>query len=89
MNIPISHELIAICQEIVEKNYTQNDWARIESSDMFQSSQFCGGFDADEKEFCFSFFPDDSREFWFQFDLGIATQIAGGVVINLIGKQAE
>lgn len=40
----------------------------IESSDMFQTKNFCGGFDAIENEFCFSYYNDD-KEFWFQLSL--------------------
>ena len=40
-------------------------WAERESSDMFQSPHFSGGFDATEGEFLFSYFPDEGGEFWF------------------------
>ena len=57
MEIPLEEELVNICREIEAKNFSNSQWAEIESDDMFQTSQFVGGYDADEREFCFSHRP--------------------------------
>lgn len=87
MKIPINTELESICVEIKEKELTEDQWAEVESDDMFQSEKFCGGFDADEKEFCFSYFPNDGKEYWFQFTLLEAKHIALGEKPELVGKE--
>jgi hypothetical protein len=79
MRIPITKELISICNQINDKGYSIEQWKDIESSDMFQTEQFCGGFDADESEFCFSYFAEDRNEYWFQFTLLTAKEITNGI----------
>ncbi|KZN34367.1 hypothetical protein N480_22450 [Pseudoalteromonas luteoviolacea S2607] len=69
MLIEIPIEFKEILLRIEGHNLTEELWAEIESSDMFQSEIFCGGFDADENEFCFSFYERDRNEYWFQFPL--------------------
>ncbi len=78
MEIPINSELIIICKEISAENKSIDQWSEIESGDMFQSGCLIGGFDADDKEFCFSFFGEDKSEYWFQLGLSIANKIASG-----------
>ncbi|NIZ04508.1 hypothetical protein [Pseudoalteromonas sp. HF66] len=89
MDIPIEDELKSICIEIVNQDYSTHQWLEIESSDMFQSSSFVGGFDADEMEFCFSYFDDNRTEFWFQFTLDQAMSISKGESIKLTGLKSE
>jgi hypothetical protein len=48
MNLKVTDEFINICQEIISMNLAIEKWRSIESSDMFQSPNFCGGFDAVE-----------------------------------------
>ena len=55
---------------------------------MFQSAMFCGGFDSDEMQFCFSFYPEEGVEYWFQFSLSDAREIAMGRHVSLIGSTA-
>ena len=78
MEIPITKELISICSQIVEKGFSLDQWAEIESDDMFQNKTFCGGFDADENEFCFSYFDENGQEYWFQFNLSDANEVVKG-----------
>ena len=42
------------------------EWAK---DDMFQKGSCVGGFDADEMEFCFSYYDKNHKEFWFQLNL--------------------
>lgn len=87
MIIPITKELISICTQINDKGYSVVQWDEIESSDMFQTEQFCGGFDVDESEFCFSYFAEDGNEYWFQFSIATAIEISNGVYTpELIGE---
>jgi len=89
MDIPIEDELKSICIEIVNQDYSTHQWLEIESSDMFQSSSFVGGFDADEVEFCFSYFDENRTEFWFQFTLDQAKSISKGESVKLLGLKPE
>lgn len=54
-------ELLRHFDAIVSMEMTPEAWADRESDDMFQSQHFCGGFDADEAAFLFSYFPRRSR----------------------------
>lgn len=88
MEIPIESELVMICREIKDKALSIEQWSEIESDDLFQTSQYTGGFDADEKEFCFSYFSDDV-EYWFQLDLKLAQKISEGFEPKIQGRRAE
>lgn len=68
MEINIDTNLLNICKEILKENKTPEEWAEIESDDMFQIGSYVGGFDATEMEFCFSFYKNE-KEFWFQISL--------------------
>lgn len=66
MKIKVNDELMTIFKDIANENNSLAEWFLIESSDMFQSEHFCGGFDADEEVFCFSYY---NNEYWFSFTL--------------------
>lgn len=83
MKLQISNEFRNICQEIVSEKKTPEEWAEIESDDMFQSQMFCGGFDADEMEFCFSYYSPEGREFWFQLAPSDVHAVADGKIHHL------
>ncbi|CAN5596219.1 hypothetical protein BH11BAC3_BH11BAC3_44050 [soil metagenome] len=87
MIIPINEELKSICSQIIEQNLSLEEWAGIESDDMFQTNSFEGGFDATEKEFVFSYFGD--KEYWFQLSLIQVTRINNGDFVNLNSMPAE
>ncbi|MCL6417874.1 hypothetical protein MIB92_19655 [Aestuariirhabdus sp. Z084] len=89
MDIPITSELRTICQEIEKKDLRESQWAEIESDDMFQVGCFVGGYDADEHEFCFSYFSPNKGEYWFQFSLEVAKHISQGNNPVLSGRAAE
>ena len=78
MELTIDSEFRSICQEIVAENQTEEEWAEVESDDMFQSENYVGGFDADEEAFCFSYYAPDGQEYWFQFTLDEAKAVTAG-----------
>ena len=63
-------EFYIICKEILAENKSIEEWAEIESDDMFQAGIYEGGFDATGMEFCFSVYENDN-EYWFQFPLDL------------------
>ena len=83
MKLEIDQEFLEICKKIVLENKTQIEWAQIESSDMFQTKNYNGGFDETEMEFCFSYYNSDGKEFWFQLPLSKITDITKGIKIKL------
>lgn len=85
MEIEITKEFTQICRQIIDEGRNEDDWAKIESDDMFQSENFCGGFDATEMDFCFSYLDKNRNEYWFQFSLGEIEKVLDGnrQVLNL------
>ena len=88
MQIVPDDALTAICREIIAAGRTESEWAERESSDMFQRGTYCGGFDADEMEFCFDTLIDGT-EYWFQFNLQDAARIAVGHAVALEAVEAD
>ena len=68
MIVLLLKDMTDIMQEIARMNLSADGWAEIESCDMFQTENLCGGYDALENAFCFSLYDGD-KEFWFQFTL--------------------
>ena len=64
----LSESFFKIVTQIVNEKKSLDEWAEIESDDMFQTEEYVGGYDATEKEFCFGVFID-SCEYWFQLSL--------------------
>ena len=69
MQVQVTNELIGMLEDIVRENKSDDEWALVESDDMFQSPHYCGGYDAIERAFCFSYYPDEGSEYWFQLTL--------------------
>jgi hypothetical protein len=89
MQLTVDPELRAICQEIVAREQPLDEWRETESDDEFQTDHYEGGFDADEDAFCFSrFAADGGGEFWFQFTLAEAAEIAAGRLGTLDARPA-
>ena len=88
MQVPIRKDLVSICKEITAERKSVAQWSEIESSDMFQSAEYVGGFDADEEAFCFSYF-DSVQEYWFQFSLKEASLLADGKIVDIAMIPAE
>ena len=79
MTHKIEEELKTLCKEILHKNKSLEEWAEIESCDMFQSDKYCGGFESIEDQFCFSVYLPEG-EYWFQFPLKDVERIISGEI---------
>jgi hypothetical protein len=89
MVIQVTPEFIGICQRIAAEAKSEEDWAAIESDDMFQTESFIGGFDATERAFCFSYFDPSSREFWFQVTLAEVFGVLRGRILQVESQPAS
>jgi hypothetical protein len=78
MNFLVDNEFKTICEQIANEDLTIEKWREAESDDACQSVHFCGGYDADEDAFCFSYYGADSREYWFQLTLSEVQKILSG-----------
>jgi hypothetical protein len=88
MNIPVTDELMDIFRKIESERKSIDEWAEVESDDMFQSESFVGGFDADELAFCFSYFAVGGHEYWFQITLSDIERILAGNSVRISGTPA-
>lgn len=88
MKIIVNEDFITIAQAIVADAKTIEQWAEIESDDMFHNGAFVGGFDATEGEFCFSF-NDGAAEYWFQISLSALEEVCNGKLKEIDGRPAE
>ncbi len=82
MYFQIDESFIAICKQIQQEQKSLEEWASIESDDMFQYENIIGGFDATENEFCFSIFQDEN-EYWLQISLLQIPQILSGEITSI------
>ena len=89
MEIVVDNQLKEICASIESQALNENEWADKESDDEFQTQNYCGGFDADENAFCFSYFTPSGSELWFQFNLNEASLIKSGALLKLGAREAE
>ena len=89
MDIVLPTEFVQICREIQSQGLEPAQWAGIESDDMFQTASFCGGYDADEAAFCFSYFDQDGTEYWFQVSLDSISAIVSGSLLSLSVHPAQ
>ncbi|WP_420603007.1 hypothetical protein [Flagellimonas sp.] len=85
----IDEEFISICQQILNEDHDLNSWASIESSDQFQTDNYCGGFDKTENEFTFSFYKENGKEFWFQLPLRDVNKVIAGSITEIEIREAE
>ena len=89
MKLQVEQELLSLCKEIVEANRSASQWRRFESDDMFHNEHFCGGFDAGEDAFCFSYYNPSGTEFWFQLTLSEVRQVVSGELNLVDARYAE
>lgn len=82
MDHPIDNELRQLCQTIVEEDHSQEEWAEIESDDMFRLGEYVGGFDATEMAFCFSVHLE-AGEHWLQLSLEEVRDVLVGRVTSI------
>ena len=87
--IEVSERLRDICLEISESDWSEADWAEHESDDWWQTEELCGGYDATESAFCFSYYTPEGEEFWFQFTLAQAAKIANGEITTVTARFSE
>ncbi|MBN1906327.1 MAG: hypothetical protein JW927_14645 [Deltaproteobacteria bacterium] len=64
--LKVDDELLSICNKIHAEGKSDEEWAEIESCDMFQSPKYCGGYDATEQGFWFSYYDQNKKEWWFE-----------------------
>ena len=76
MQLRVDPEFRGVCEDIVAREQSIQDWRDTESDDEFQTEHYEGGYDADEDAFCFSYFPADGEELWFQVTLAEVERIA-------------
>ena len=85
--MPINHEvdteLFSICEDILNKNLDLEAWVLAESSDEFQTKNYCGGFDATEGAFTFSYYDENNHEFWFQLTHNAIKQVVDGEITEI------
>ena len=78
MKIKIDEEFVSLCKEILSYKKSANEWALIESDDMFKTEKYEGGYDATENEFCFSYYDENHQEYWFQLGMRDIEKISLG-----------
>jgi hypothetical protein len=84
----LQKDFLSICEGILQENKSIEEWAAVESDDMFQKGNYVGGFDATEMAFCFSVFVDH-REYWFQVFLEEIKGILSGEITELDVRKAD
>ena len=89
MKLNIDKELKKVLWKINQENKSDVEWAEIESSDLFQTDSYCGGYDADEKAFCFSYYSLDGKEYWFQFSLAEVSKALSGTLLDFESEAAN
>lgn len=88
MRVPVDEHLRRIAQSIAQEKKSLDEWAEVESDDMFQEGSYSGGFDADERAFCFSYYGPDG-ETWFQMTFAQIEELASGATLTITGRPAE
>ena len=88
MFVNIGDEFIRVCKGIVNQRKSPEEWAKIESDDMFQGKGYEGGFDATEMAFCFSIYENE-KEYWLQLSLDEVKSIVDGKVAQVDVKPPE
>ncbi|HZW09941.1 MAG TPA: hypothetical protein VFF69_08560 [Phycisphaerales bacterium] len=79
MKLRIDDEFREICHQILRGVAAGRI---VDSDDIYQSPNFCGGWDENEGRFGFSFYAPDGGDYIFSFSLEDARSVAEGGVIN-------
>jgi hypothetical protein len=87
--LKIDAEFMDICRQIKAESKNLEEWNEIESDDMFQTESYCGGFDGVEQEFCFSYYDNDSKEWWFQISLNDVDRVISTQLLYVDLREAE
>ncbi len=80
MRIKIDDELKSICQTILDMDKTEDEWVELESVDMFQGENHCGGFDACERLFTVGKYVNGEELYTIQFTLEQVPMITRGIM---------
>jgi len=81
--LKVNNELLGILNTINSESRTIEQWRKIESSDMYQTSNYCGGFDSIENEFTFSYYDEKYTEYWFQLSLDKIDKLISGQMTEI------
>ena len=77
MNHTLTLDFIEIAKEVKADSKSEEQWALVESDDMFQNGAYVGGFAGTELAFCFSVY-EAGKECWFQLSLDEMKDVAEG-----------
>lgn len=89
MRFRMDDELRGIFEEIRSEMRSTAEWAAVESSDMFQTTSYAGGYDATEQAFCFSYYAPDGAEYWFQLTLEDVNDLLEGRQATIDARLAD
>ena len=89
MQLTVDEEFRKLAEEIAAWMDTEPDWRECESDDMFQSEQYCGGYDADEEAFTFSHYDGGGEEWWFQLTPSQVIDAARGRLSTVDARQPD
>jgi hypothetical protein len=89
MNIQPDKDLMFIFENILSMEKTLEEWREIEAPDYFQRGSYEGGYDATEDAFCFSYYDENGKEFWFQLSLDDIKNIIGGKNYHIRVRPAD
>lgn len=87
LQLNVDIELQNICREILQMNKCDDEWAEIESCDMFQTSNYCGGYVVEEQAFWFSYFDAHQKEWWFELRTEQLIPVLEGELLHLDLKE--
>ena len=82
MIIKVDNELLSLVVKISEHNHSEGEWLEYESSDMFQTKNFMGGFDGDDVCFACCKCGTEKNEFWFEFKLTDVPKILSREIVE-------
>ncbi len=78
MKLTIDNDFREICREIVAKG----EAAFVDSDDLYQQGNFCGGWDEEHGVFAFSFYAPDGGDYIFSLSVEEARVVAEGGSID-------
>jgi len=77
MEVQVNEELKGICRDIIGENKSAEQWKQSGSGELYQTDNYCGGYEASKGLFSFSLYKDD-KEYWFDLNLSEVSEIAEG-----------
>jgi hypothetical protein len=82
MKLIIDENLRQLCRKIVADYDTNGEASLIDSDDLYQAPNFCGGWQSEDRRFWFSFYAKDGGDYIFSFTLDEARLVASGGSID-------